>query len=559
MFTPTFDASDTLDDALIMSPRRTLLPFVQFSLPSLLVNESKLFSSANMASSNLAWRQVSPGVWSRSIDEIEFFYAAMATLYEGSGRMFFGMTGHVSLTINTSQGTSQEEAEAQVDKALRKAWLALRYTHPTLAAKVTESGQTGEWTKTYRHFKSEADKDAWLERTLVHILTGQAGNEWANSDPPAPKVPTMFVLHLPADIGAPVVRRDLVFRSPHDIIDGIGTLMMLNSFISRAAEAYEKGDSFEIPIFDGSESTNLSPSYRIAAQVPPELTEAQKKRIEEIAAQKASVASDSSVEHLALPFKSGPLLPGRHQRLSLTLSQEHTERLVTACKAVGATPTHVFHAAAAMVMRDIQEPPPETKRVRYINYILRNERASCLEPYSTSLHSAAVYHSVSGQSLIVDMDLPAAGTHIDPKQRREEFLSVLETMKDFYHTVKKDKEHYILTPTLWGLGNPTLPPSPRPLPVPPPNAHPSVSISSMGRTDATIAPETGAFSTRDPWVTGEELGNGLGLFLGTSRGELCLSAAYNDAWHTADEVQQYLNRCKEVVYWGLSIHVLNDN
>ncbi|KAJ4307526.1 hypothetical protein N0V84_012669 [Fusarium piperis] len=508
-----------------------------------------------MSSTNLAWRQVSPRVWSRSIDEIEFFYAAMVTLYEASGRMFFGMTGHVSLTIDVAQGTSQEDAELQVDKALRKAWLALRYAHPTLAAEVNENAQTGEWAKTYRQFEGESDKDAWLERTLVHISTSQTGNEWANSDPPAPKVPTMFVLHLPADVGASLVRRDLVFRSPHDIIDGIGTLMMLNNFIARAAQAYEKGDSFEIPIFDGSESANLSPSYRLAAHVPPQLTEAQKKRVEEIAAQKAAVASDPSVEQLSLPFKSGPLLPGRHQRLALTLSQEQTKRLVTACKAVGATPTHVFHAAVAMVMRDVQEPRLETKRVRYINYILRNERASCVEPYSTPLHSAAVYHSVSGQSLIVDMDLPAAGAKIDPKQRREEFLSVLETMKDFYHTVKKDKEHYILTPNLWALGNPTLPASPRPLPVPPPKAHPSVSISSMGRTDAIVAPETGAFSTRDPWVTGEELGNGLGLFLGTSRGELCLSAAYNDAWHTSDEVQQYLEHCKEVVYWGLSIDV----
>ncbi|KAM0438491.1 hypothetical protein ACHAPT_001240 [Fusarium lateritium] len=509
-----------------------------------------------MASVDLVWCQVSPGVWSRIIDEIEKFYASMVVLYEGSGRMFFGMTGHVSLTVAVAESTTQEEAEDAVDKALRKAWLALRYAHPALAAEVTENVATGEWTKTYRQFEDDADKDAWLERSLIHISTGQTGNEWANSDPPAPKVPTMFVLDLPAgtdDTGASTVRRDLVFRSPHDIIDGIGTLMMLNNFITRAAEVYEKGDSFEIPTFDGSESANLSPSYRLAAQVPQELTEEQKKRIQEMRAQKAAVASDPSVEHLALPFKSGPLLPGRHQRLALTLSQEQTKRLLTACKAVGATPTHVFHAAAAMVMRDVQEPPSETKRVRYINYILRNERASCNEPYNTALHAAAVYHSISGQSLIVDMDLPAAGTEIDPKQRREEFLSVLETIKSFYHAVKEDKEHYILTPTLWSFGTPTLPASPRPLPVPPPNAHPSVSISSMGRTDAIVAPAIGTFSTRDPWVTGEELGNGLGLFLGTSRGELCLSAAYNDAWHPAEEVNQYLDRCKEVVYWGLSI------
>ncbi|KAJ3525403.1 hypothetical protein NM208_g11654 [Fusarium decemcellulare] len=508
-------------------------------------------------SPDLTWHQVTPGVWQRDIDELEQFYATMVVLYEGSGRMFFGMTGHVSLTIKNIKNLSQEEAEREVDNALRKAWLALRHAHPTMAAKVTQNLETGEWTKTYHQIQEEADKAAWLEQTLVSITSGQTGNEWANSDPPAPNVPTMFVLHLPPstnDDGSSTIRRDLVFRSPHDIIDGIGTLMMLNNFVTLAAEAYEKGDSYQPPALDGSETPNLSPAYRVAARVPDELTEAQKKLMESNATQKAAVVSDPSVELLALPFRAGGLVPGRHQRLALTLSQEDTSRLVASCKAAGATPTHAFHAAAAIVARDIQERPAEPKRVRYINYILRNERSSCAEPYNTSKHPAAVYHSVSGQSLVVDMDLPAAGTEISPEARRKEFLSVLETMKTFYHAVKEDKEHSILTPTMWGLGTPPLPLSPRPLPVPPPKAHPSVSISSMGRTDSIVAPENGAFSTFDPWVTGEELGNGLGLFLGTSRSELCLSAAYNDAWHMKDDVDQYLKCCKEVVFWGFDIN-----
>ncbi|KAM5343439.1 hypothetical protein ACJ41O_011976 [Fusarium nematophilum] len=504
-----------------------------------------------MAPPNLVWREVTPGAWQRNIDEIEEFYATMVVLYEASGRMFFGMTGHVSLVIENTKGVSQDEAEGEVDDALKKAWLALRSAHPTLAAEVVQNPETGEWTKTYRQVQDDADRDAWVERTLVPISTGQTGNEWANSDPPAPKVPTMFVLHLPPgtnDEGVSTIRRDLVFRSPHDIIDGIGTLMMLNSFIERAADAYEKGDSYQLPEIDGSEASNLSPSYRIAAQVPDEFMQSQKQRIQDIAAQKAAVVSDPDVELLDLPYRRGEVVPGRHQRLALTLSREDTRRLLGACKTVGATPTHAFHAAAAIVMRDIQERPSETKRVRYINYILRNERSSCIEPFSTTQHAAAVYHSISGQSLVVDMDLLAAGIEMDAEARKTEYLSVLNTMKEFYHAVRDDKEHSVLAPYLWGLGNPPLPLSPRPLPVPPPKPHPSVSISSMGRTDAIVALKTGAFNARDPWVTGEELGNGLGLFLGTFDGELCLSAAYNDAWHTESDVDEYLKRCKDVVF-----------
>ncbi|KAF5667011.1 hypothetical protein FDENT_12210 [Fusarium denticulatum] len=502
---------------------------------------------------NYNWHQVKPGVWQRHIDEIEQFYSTMVVLYEGSGRMFFGMTGHVSLSIKATRDLPQDDAELEVDKALRKAWLALRHAHPTLASQVTQSAESGDWVKTYREIQAEGDKDAWLERTLVHISNGQTGNQWANSDPPAPKLPTMFVLHLPTehgDDGSVTIRRDLVFRSPHDIIDGIGTLMMLNNFISLASEAYEKGNAYEFPALDGSETSNLSPSYRIAAQIPEVPDQAQLDRLEQMAAQKAAAASDTSVEILALPYRQGDLLPGRHQRLALTLTKDETQQLLKACKMVGATPTHVFHAAAAMVVRDLQDKPTATKKVRYINYILRNERSSCQKPYNTAQHPAAVYHSVSGQSLVVDMDLHPSSTKPD---RKKEFLSILETVKDFYLTVKQDEEFYVLAPTMFSQATPLLPSGPRPLPVPEPNAHPSVSISSMGRTDAIVAPETGAFEARDPWVTGEELGNGLGLFLGTFGGELCLSAAYNDAWHTEVDVKEYLERCKDVVFSGLGI------
>lgn len=470
--------------------------------------------------------------------------------------MFFGMTGHVSLSIKHPKGLSHDDADLEVDKALRKAWLALRYAHPTLASQVTQDVASGEWIKTYRELQGEADKDAWLQKTLVHVSNGQTGNQWANSDPPAPKLPTMFVLHLPAehgDDGSVTIRRDLVFRSPHDIIDGIGTLMMLNNFISLASEAYQKGNVYEPPSLDGSETSNLSPSYRVAAQIPETPDQAQLDRLKQMAAQKAAAASDPSVEILALPYKQGDLLPGRHQRLALTLTREETQQLLKACKTVGATPTHVFHAAAAMVVRDLQDKPTQTKRVRYINYILRNERASCQAPYSTASHPAAVYHSVSGQSLVVDMDLHPASTEPDADIRKKEFLSILETVKDFYLTVKQDEEFYVLAPTMFSQATPSLPSGPRPLPVPEPNTHPSVSISSMGRTDAIVAPETGAFQARDPWVTGEELGNGLGLFLGTFRGELCLSTAYNDAWHVEMDVKDYLECCKKAVFSGLGI------
>ncbi|GKT49603.1 uncharacterized protein ColSpa_09784 [Colletotrichum spaethianum] len=497
----------------------------------------------------LIWRQSTPGVWQRTADEIEQCYSALAKLYEGSGLMFFAITGHISLQIDISNRKDVSEPGAIFDKALKFAWLALRCDHPTIASQVSEDPVTGKWTKTYRQLRDNTDQKAWLEETLVHTSCEQTGQEWANTQPLAPKMPTLFVLSPPFHKEG-VIRRDLVFRSPHDVIDGVGTLILLNNLVVHVSKAFSETDACKFPTLNGSEVANLSPSYRIAANVPATLTSQQKKRLADMSAQKAAAMDVSDRQILDMPYRRGAILPGLHQRVARTLTKEQTALLTAACKAADMTVTHAFHAAIALVLRDIQERGSEAKRVRYVNYILRNERASCKAPYNSREHPAALYHSVPGQSLVVDMDLPAAG---DDQVSDGEFLRVGQIIKDFYHGVRNDKEHYALAPTIWAAGIPDVPTSPRPLPVPPPKTHPSVSISSMGRVDNIIAPKTGVIEAYNPWVTGEELGNGLGLFLGTFRGELCLSAAYNNAWHTATDVIDFLKRCEDVVFRGFNL------
>ncbi|GJN82780.1 hypothetical protein PLIIFM63780_006325 [Purpureocillium lilacinum] len=228
----------------------------------------------------------------------------MALLYEGSGRMFFGITGFLSFAAEAPKDMTPAVAERQMDEALAKAWIRLRYDHPTLASQVTLDRETQQWVKTYREFGSEGDQNDWLEKTLVPISNGQTGLQWANSDPPAPLLPTLFVVRPPiATAEKSRIRRDLVFRSPHDVIDGIGTLIMLNNFINHVSKAYDQGSAFKPPVLDGSESANLSPTYRVAANILPALTEAQKAQMAAILAQKTELKEDTEVEVLSVPFR----------------------------------------------------------------------------------------------------------------------------------------------------------------------------------------------------------------------------------------------------------------
>ncbi|KAI5456994.1 hypothetical protein BGZ63DRAFT_395212 [Mariannaea sp. PMI_226] len=495
---------------------------------------------------NFAWTQEKPGVWSRDVDEAEQFYSALVKAFEGTGRMMFAITGHLSLSVNARPGTPAGEAAKEVDHALKCAWVALRHAHPAIASQIHYNSETGSYIKTC----NVGDGD-WLERTFVPISTNQTGEEWANSDPPAPPSLTLFVVNRPPMEQDGIVYRDLVIRSPHDVIDGIGTLMLLNNYVLLAADIYEQGNSYALPSPSDISVESFSPPYRVAACVPATPTKTVLAKLEATKAAAAAAAEagvqENRVEAIGVPFKKGALLPGKHQRVAITFSKDQTARLLAACKSMNVTVTHAFHAAIAIAVRDLQEST-EPRRVQYISYILRNERERCIAPYNDNRHPAGVYHSVSGDKLVVEMDLSCSDTN-----RREEFSRVVGQIRDFYNNVRNDSDHYAIAPFAWAAATPKLPADPSEvIPIPPPMEPAPVSLSSMGIVDKIITPREGAFSVSNPWVTGEELKNGLGLFLGTFKGELVLSAAYNDVWHDRDVVRNFLKRCEDIVFGGLN-------
>jgi hypothetical protein len=60
---------------------------------------------------DLAWQQTSLGNWEREIDEAERSYTCLAEAYEGSGRMFFAITGFVSLAVDSKDTSSQQTGQ----------------------------------------------------------------------------------------------------------------------------------------------------------------------------------------------------------------------------------------------------------------------------------------------------------------------------------------------------------------------------------------------------------------------------------------------------------------
>jgi hypothetical protein len=217
-----------------------------------------------------------------------------------------------------------------------------------------------------------------------------SGLEWCNADPPAPNLPTLFLI-IPSnsnEIDAKAVHRDVVIRTPHDVMDGIGTYLLLNNLLVHAAQLYEAPRSWTPPE-PSSEILNLSPPLRVAASISPILTLAQKEQLQILIAENEVLRKDT--EFLAIPFKNDQVFPGKHQRITLEFPASDTKRLLEACKRRGTTITHVYHAAIATNIRDMRTPGPQRRTVRYIHYSFINERPKCKGEYATPKHAVAVY------------------------------------------------------------------------------------------------------------------------------------------------------------------------
>ncbi|KAF7121779.1 hypothetical protein CNMCM5793_009332 [Aspergillus hiratsukae] len=499
---------------------------------------------------DLQWQQVSPGQWERGIDEVEQSYTSLAKSYQGSGRNFFAITGFVSFSVKIDGNVSQEETARRVEDALQKAWVRLRFDHPTIASWVEWDSKRKCCKKIYESPAGQDALQSWLEMTFLIVPDAISGLEWCNSDPPVPELSTLFLIWSPRVEGR--LRGDLVLRAHHDIIDGVGTLMLFHNLFAHAAGAYDRGSDYPFPCF-GTEYANLSPPFRVAAGLQPSMSPEQRERFESIMAYNASMKQDH-IEVASVPFKRGKRLPGKHQRVAVTLPGQQTTALLSACRRLGLSVTHAYHAAIALAVRDLQDRRESERLVRYISYSLINERGHCLSPYDTSLHAAAVYHSVSCRLLIVDTKVPSITDSSSPAEvSREEYLRVTTTVRDFYLAIREDKDHIQMIPARYASNTIPYPHDDATPPVPEPNQAPSVSISSLGVVDKVISPSHGSFELEDPWVTGEELGTALGLFLVTWKGVLTLSAAYNDAWHDKEEVVRFLERCNAIVVQGLGL------
>lgn len=512
------------------------------------------------------WGEVATGIWERDVDEPERYYCVMAKLYEGSGQRALAITCHITVSFAHLDGDDNQNVDARVDAALQTAWLKLRHHHPTIASQVRHDPARNSFTRVYQSAPTMAELIAWLSHSYRKIYTSAASSAWANAGILSPALPTLFVLRslepASADKSVPITRH-VILRCPGDVMDDAGALALLGNLARIAAQAYASGTSFPMPEFgDNSEFETMSPPFRMAARLPRDLSVPQSRRLTEMRAANAQQFTHPA-PLLRLPFRLGPTAPGRHQRAFTKLDVRQTRQFFTGCACLTLTPAMVFHSVIPIMIRNLMPRAPAPRDMRFVMApVVRDMRPKLSEPYSTpTQHPAAQYQSVAGSDLVVDIAVPTAGDAGDKVLQQtadgEDFFRIIQLVKAFINTMEGDPDDVAFTPIGWATRTPVLQAMSGYRPVPAPDAVPPITLSMLGVVDGPVPAATGPVAVSDPWVTREELRNGLALSVTVFQGELCLNAAYNEAWHDRVEVEAWLKMLIELVKVGLGAYMFD--
>ncbi|KAI0106767.1 hypothetical protein F4814DRAFT_428969 [Daldinia grandis] len=495
----------------------------------------------------LQWTKTPRRTWEREIDECEEFYNSSIRNGEGC----YPVTSCASFIIKPPDSVTIEEDEDRlIENALRKAWVALHYDHPTLRTRV-ERGEDGTRRKrVYSIFEDKEEEKRWLDSTFKVIDVEGAPLQWFNSTSAPFKISTLFLVKSREKSNH---HRHLFLRSPHDITDGVGVLQLLNNLFKHAAIAYKQVTQYVLPGW-GDEHERLSPCLRLVTETPVSFTESQIRRFKEIQTQNGTIYTHPGL--LSLPLSSNPTASQheKRQRVALSVSKATTDKILRSCKAVapGVSVTHVFVSALALALSELQPRKEQPYTVRYANQSMVNLRPHCRYPYNTPEHAAAAYHTVSAQALGIDLIVPAS-TDTANGDNVDQLSKIAIKARDYFNTVRPvspGDDNVIFAPMVFK--SLTAPPGSDPHAVSETPFCP-VPLSSIGNIASIVSPNHGPFELSGVWAASEPIGAGVAVFLATWDGKIELSGVFDTRYHNADYIEKFLGRILNCVLEGLGI------
>ncbi|KAI1436712.1 hypothetical protein GGR50DRAFT_649209 [Xylaria sp. CBS 124048] len=290
----------------------------------------------------------SHGAMSRPLGNLEAFFKSLSEIGKPLNREHW--TVHLALRLSFSPSVAADPAPY-----LRRAWQLLRFQHPTLGACLREP-EPGINTNRASLVVGPLDLEKWADDTFAERHDFADADELFSS---LYSTPTATCYWLPRS-------SELVIRSSHWRIDGVGMVLLGNEFMTTVAKVMKAGQAMPLKQL-------LSREFESGPVLPPSLEDL-------VTAQSSYEQSDDLEEDpvlaagaddmvgtflrgfpsIGLPTREPPspsILPGSSDRAVSRLGVETTTRFLAACKEKGIKVTSAVHAAIIRVTASFPQHP----------------------------------------------------------------------------------------------------------------------------------------------------------------------------------------------------------
>ncbi|PYI22624.1 hypothetical protein BO99DRAFT_257453 [Aspergillus violaceofuscus CBS 115571] len=471
----------------------------------------------------MSWTQVSSTRYERPFDTIETFYRAIAAAGAPLNKE------HYLITC-----TARLQAPLPPASAVEQAWKALRQLYPQLVADAVETDRGPRFV--YEAVTSTAELDAWARDTF-HIDPARSAEDLYEQLTPSPR---FHLYYLPATA-------ELVFRTPHWRMDGIGLLHLQSAFVQLLADG-------TVPVVDGSEAARLCAGLDSVAaglgsiENPGGLSEADAadEELQPFLGEEGGRKGMLKLPTLPVALPAGP------RRLLQSFDPDTTQHLLSACKARNITVPAAAHAALALAAVRFALHRPEQHEQQpqdYVGFNAIDLRRYLPAPWNGPAAAVSLYHT----GLPFRVPLPsAAGATTHPS---DEFTRLSQTFTALYRrnlSLSTPRNVFRFLPAYVERVMQVLSRAPAdPLEG---ASHPE--LSSMGRVNDTLTAEEVRGRVRTVrvttwWVAVEVINRLLLTNVWTWEERMVLSVNWNEAFYAPELVEGLLGAWREELVRGL--------
>lgn len=313
----------------------------------------------------MPWTKITSGHYQRPIGENEAFIK------------FIGDSGHVhhrdnwSIAATVSFKPRSSLFDQDSSELLRRAWMILRFYHPSIAATATE--QMVDY-----HCVSDAGQlDHWADETFItHVDKSSTPQQIISKLQPSRYATVHYLPH----------SFQVILHLSHWRTDGVGALQLLDAFLKAVISALHQDVT---TLAWGEEWQRLTLSVEEILDLPmtasSEILDASSKFIATLANTKCA---------LGTPYRGdNQTVPGGTQSVRIRLSALTTQTLIDACNRLGISLTSAVHAAIAATNFLIApvERVEKGKEQHHTSTLRVNVREYLPAPYNTSDYAAGLY------------------------------------------------------------------------------------------------------------------------------------------------------------------------